>query len=491
MSPAPKVAPAPNSARSVSSLDSIGDVNPMMKRPESVKRPSTLPRGIGLQCEKCLKNVGIKEERKACGKLWHVDCFRCGGIEDDGCKRTLSLDAYTSHDEQPYCRPCYGKLFGPKVFLAGSATLNSFLETDVTLKNDRFAKVTDTDEFLRKQRMSQMSRLSNMSGGSGGASSRDLSEHARSDPKAQVITALSNLKLDKRIGPDTNCFVCSKGVGLKEQRRACKKTWHVDCFTCGGTNTDGCKKKLTLDSYTARDDMPYCRPCYGKLYGPKGFLAGSATMNSFIETDSVDLKNDRFHKVTDTDEYLRSANLKSALMDTLASMKDRPLRSPSSSPISAACFKCSKNVGLKEQRLACKKNWHVDCFTCGGTNTDGCHKTLTLDGYTAKDDMPYCRPCYHKLFGPKGFMAGSATMNSFIENAGETIKNDRFYKVTDHDKYLKGGSALSAMLTPSYSIGSMSSGEGTRGVNGEFLDQLSGIVGSPHFKPNGKQEAWV
>lgn len=31
-------------------------------------------------CVKCNKSVGIKDERKACNKVWHVECFRCGKI---------------------------------------------------------------------------------------------------------------------------------------------------------------------------------------------------------------------------------------------------------------------------------------------------------------------------------------------------------------------------------------------------------------------------
>jgi hypothetical protein len=50
-----------------------------------------------------------------------------------------SLDSYTQHDNQPYCKTCYGKLFAPKGFTA-----------DDSLANDRHHKVADTDEYLQK-----------------------------------------------------------------------------------------------------------------------------------------------------------------------------------------------------------------------------------------------------------------------------------------------------------------------------------------------------
>lgn len=84
-----------------------------------------------------------------------------------------------------------------------------------------------------------------------------------------------------------DCAVCSKNVGFAEERKACNKIYHQDCFKCGkniptfvispfmlistgGTKTDGCGTKLALNSYTAHDQEPYCNPCYGKLFAPAG-----------------------------------------------------------------------------------------------------------------------------------------------------------------------------------------------------------------------------
>lgn len=69
------------------------------------------------------------------------------------------------------------------------------------------------------------------------------------------------------------CTICDKTVYLTEKREACKKIYHIDCFRCGGKNDDGCKKKLTLDSYSVHSDEPYCKPCYTRQFGPKGVRA--------------------------------------------------------------------------------------------------------------------------------------------------------------------------------------------------------------------------
>ena len=105
--------------------------------------------------------------------------------------------------------------------------------------------------------------------------------------------------------------------------------------------------------------MPYCKTCYGKLFGPKGFMGGSATINNFVESHQT-LVNDRNAKVSDSDAFLKQANNapRQAVPNTVFSV--------SSVSDAKKCAKCVKTVGLVEERKACGKVWHIDCFTCGG-----------------------------------------------------------------------------------------------------------------------------
>ena len=54
------------------------------------------------------------EELIAVNKIWHKSCFVCGGTNDKeteggghGCKKTLTLQNYLTHDNQPYCLKCH------------------------------------------------------------------------------------------------------------------------------------------------------------------------------------------------------------------------------------------------------------------------------------------------------------------------------------------------------------------------------------------------
>lgn len=56
-----------------------------------------------------------------------------------------------------------------------------------------------------------------------------------------------------------------------------------------------CNKLLGIGSFQEHDDMPYCKTCYGKLFGPKGygFAGGSAGLSANrddVNTDEVQMR---------------------------------------------------------------------------------------------------------------------------------------------------------------------------------------------------------
>jgi len=66
-----------------------------------------------------------------------------------------------------------------------------------------------------------------------------------------------------------------------------------------------------------------------------------------------------------------------------------------------ACASCGKGVYPLEQIQACGKTWHKLCFRC-----KDCNMVLSLKGFAAINDEPYCKPHYMKLFHSKGNYAG-------------------------------------------------------------------------------------
>lgn len=88
--------------------------------------------------------------------------------------------------------------------------------------------------------------------------------------------------------------------------------------------------------------------------------------------------------------------------------KNRPLPAPDTTSISApegtGCPRCKGAVFAAEQQLARASMWHKKCYNCCQ-----CHRpldsTLQCDG---PDKEIYCKACYGKKYGPKGFGFGHA-----------------------------------------------------------------------------------
>lgn len=104
--PAPPAPPAQPSPKPVAMLPTVA--------PAASTGTSQL--GGGNKCSLCQKTVYKMEEIIALGRVFHDKCFTCGGVNKDGCGKVLKRDGYVDHENEPYCAPCYQRMFGPKTF---------------------------------------------------------------------------------------------------------------------------------------------------------------------------------------------------------------------------------------------------------------------------------------------------------------------------------------------------------------------------------------
>lgn len=65
------------------------------------------------------------------------------------------------------------------------------------------------------------------------------------------------------------------------------------------------------------------------------------------------------------------------------------------------CPKCTKSVYAAEERVAGGKKWHKQCFKC-----ELCNKFLDSTNANERDDQLFCKVCYARKFGPKGYGFG-------------------------------------------------------------------------------------
>ncbi|EPQ12736.1 Cysteine and glycine-rich protein 2 [Myotis brandtii] len=144
----------------------------------------------------------------------------------------------------------------------------------------------------------------------------------------------------------------------------------------------GLQEKLST-TVAIHDEEIYCKSCYGKKYGPKGYGygQGAGTLNM-----------DRGERLGIKPESVQP---------------HRPTTNPNTSKFAQKyggaekCSRCGDFVYAAEKIIGAGKLWHKNCFRCAK-----CGKSLESTTLTEKGGEIYCKGCYAKNFGPKGFGYG-------------------------------------------------------------------------------------
>ncbi|KAI8905036.1 hypothetical protein EDD86DRAFT_194143 [Gorgonomyces haynaldii] len=191
-----------------------------------------------------------------------------------------------------------------------------------------------------------------------------------------------------------NCLRCQKAVYFVEQQTGPSGVYHKQCFNC-----KTCSKKLDSTNLTDKDGEIYCKTCYGRLFGPKGY-----GYNNTLSTES---------KITANFGSSENIGQKSASTEDLKPRfgssgnlsKGDSKEKLGSGSLSDKCPKCQKTVYFAEQMLGPgNSKYHKLCFTCSD-----CGKSVDSRTMADKDNVLYCKGCHGRKFGPKGFGVGLTT----------------------------------------------------------------------------------
>ncbi|KAK4326655.1 hypothetical protein Pmani_002815 [Petrolisthes manimaculis] len=187
------------------------------------------------QCPRCQKPVYFAEEKIVLGRPYHKMCIKCAK-----CNKLLDSSTFTEHDEEMYCKSCYGRLFGPKGYGYGVG-----------------AGVLSMDDGTKYQNGPPKSNI-------------PATVEAYIAPLKESSTPAVKPNKPKWGGADY-CVRCSKQVFMAERKMAAGGAWHKACFNC-----HECHKRLDSHSIREREQDIYCNPCYGKNFGPKGYWGWSS-----------------------------------------------------------------------------------------------------------------------------------------------------------------------------------------------------------------------
>ncbi|XP_073320945.1 cysteine and glycine-rich protein 3 isoform X2 [Pagrus major] len=184
-------------------------------------------------------------------------------------------------------------------------------------------------------------------------------------------------------GGGAKCAACEKTVYHAEEIQCNGRSFHKTCFICMS-----CRKGLDSTTVAAHESEIYCKSCYGKKYGPKGYGygQGAGALSSDPPGQNVDLQP-------------QSSKAQPAASNSTANKFSQKFGG------SDRCPRCSKAVYAAEKVMGAGKPWHKTCFRCAL-----CGKSLESTTVTDKDGEIYCKVCYAKNFGPKGFGLGNEAM---------------------------------------------------------------------------------
>ena len=247
------------------------------------------------------------------------------------------------------------------------------------------------------------------------------------------------------------CAKCEKSVYKAEEIRAANKTFHNLCFKC-----TTCNKLLEAKILSEHHGDLYCKNCYGKNFGPKGYGFGvgagimsateptptppsgspSSQANSPLSTTTVNptstlkptystLKTENNNQPSDTitaSVIYSTTNTAITTNNNNVNVINRnlnttPLNGEKRGSITAKvygssdkCARCTKSVYAAEKVNAANKAYHKLCFTCAT-----CKKSLSsMNCCDNSDGEVFCKACYGKQYGPKGvgYGVGAGTLQA-------------------------------------------------------------------------------
>ena len=207
------------------------------------------------------------------------------------------------------------------------------------------------------------------------------------------------------------CERCKKSVFHAEEIKAIGKSWHQQCFVCAN---HGCRKSLNSMNVTERDGEAFCKSCYARLFGPKGYgyamgAAGSLTLSSGLPLSSIVQHRSKCKESISnisTECTSGTINEESIQCSELQFHSQRPFSSPSVSVIQKEgyqfatfqyggdiCPRCNRKVYAAERVLGAgsEQPWHQTCFKC-----NNCNKLLDSVSVTTYKKEVYCKTCHNR-----------------------------------------------------------------------------------------------
>ncbi|CAG2056626.1 unnamed protein product, partial [Timema podura] len=284
------------------------------------------------------------------------------------CNKLLDSTNCSEHEGELFCKVCHARKYGPKGYGFGGGAGCLSMDQGEHLQQQDDVVVNHAPQQSRAIAKAPEGEGCPRCGGFVYAAEQMCTTRTASGVKSAIIRSTVQLSVTVPIN------------------RSTAEAWHRECFKCGL-----CAKGLdSRNCCEAPDKNIYCKVCYGKKFGPKGYGYGQG--GGALQSDSSEAVNGESQAPHTT------------VIDT-AIIKAAP---------GQGCPRCGGVVFAAEQVLAKGSEWHRKCFKCRD-----CNKTLdSIIACDGPDKDVYCKTCYGKKWGPHGY--GFACGSGFLQTDGLT-----------------------------------------------------------------------
>ncbi|KAJ5072181.1 lim domain family [Anaeramoeba ignava] len=310
-------------------------------------------------CAKCGKQVYQMEKIDALDRHWHKACFTC-----TSCGDRLNRAKYAEHNNQPYCHPCYNRLFRQSGYGTG-ANLSSYRNQPEVVEKIQHEQVKAGNKkktwgsggtFLRPSDSYSSPKDTSFRSSPKNTSFRSSPKNTfNSSPKNTFNSSPKNVRSSptNNISPSFKCSVCFREITGKIIE-VDDNYYHEHCFCCFR-----CDRQLSTTDFFFEDGHYYCGRCHEELQQPK-------------------YEEPRQNITRINSKPTRTSPTRTRSPDThiVYDIKDLP-----------TCTKCFKKIEGEVARVD-GNDYHPSCFTCYRCDIGLAHRP-----FFKEDGQYYCQKC--------------------------------------------------------------------------------------------------
>ncbi|KAJ1860719.1 hypothetical protein LPJ73_001263 [Coemansia sp. RSA 2703] len=362
------------------------------------------------------------------------------------------------HESEVYCRSCHKKMFGAGAVsraassLAEASQVVNARDMQTYISSDSTA-ATAYDPPALPQRPGSSTTTTELAAPKTPPRQQMAGNVRKADISPSSVFSSGRRRVSIQPTRDM-CPRCSKPIYHAEKVVGPGGPWHQGCFKCRNCN---CALSSTI--LTEHDGEAYCRTCYTKLFSLRGYNVGGSLEPTQNQNQPIRSRGSSFETIPPSvvPSYRSSAVSPSRRTSNYASeprTSPSPVNSPFVSAAAAAasaavsahsgrpvtplssgtvtsrpassrglspgtgvygraykpkvfgfggvppdiCPRCNKTIYHAEQGMAAGRKYHKSCIRCKSCNT-----SIGSLQITEHDGDIFCKQCYARDFGPKGF----------------------------------------------------------------------------------------